>query len=106
MIELLLALHCFSKVVFGMETKIGEIKMRATAGRRGPVVCMYIRGCQLDDTGPKAFPKRSHICKFGVPTGSIKNILDRFTYNLLKLRSQICKIKTALKYKICLIETP
>ena len=40
MIELLLALHCFSKVVFGMETKIGEIKMRATAGRRGPVVCI------------------------------------------------------------------
>ena len=44
MIELLLALvHCFSKVVFGMETKIGEIKMRATAARqgcRGPVVCI------------------------------------------------------------------
>ena len=76
MIELLLALHCFSKVVFGMETKIGEIKMRATAARQGAsgVCSMYIRGCQLDDTGPQAFPKRSHICKFGVPTGSIKNI--------------------------------
>ena len=24
----------------------------------------------------QAFPKRSHICKFGVPTGSIENILD------------------------------
>ena len=41
MIELLLALvHCFSKVVFGMETKIGEIKMRATAARQGSVVCI------------------------------------------------------------------
>ena len=100
MIELLLALHCFSKVVFGMETKIGEIKMRATAGRRGPVVCILGDVNYLDDIGPKAFPKRSHICKFGVPTSFIKNILDHFTYNLLKLRSQIRKIKTVLKYKI------
>ena len=57
MIELLLALHCFSKVVFGMETKIGEIKMRATAARQGAsgVCSMYIRGCQLDD--PRLFRK-------------------------------------------------
>ena len=61
---------------------------------------MYIRGCQLYDTGPQPFTKRSHIGKFGVPTGSIKNILDRLNkYNLLKLRFQIHKIKTALIYK-------
>ena len=89
-----------------METKIGEIKMRATAGRRGPVVCILGDVNYLDDTGPKAFPKRSHICKFGVPTSFIKNILDRFTYNLLKLRFQICKIKTTLEYAIFYLKPP
>ena len=60
MIELLLALHCFPKVVFGMETKIGEIKMRAIAAWAGAArACSkYIRGYQLDDTGPQAFPEK------------------------------------------------
>jgi hypothetical protein len=57
---------------------------------------MYIRGCQLYDTGPQPFPERSHIGKFGVPTGSIKYVLD----SLLKLSFQIHKIRTTLKYKI------
>ena len=31
---------------------------------------MYIRGCQIDNTGLESFPKGPQVCKFDVPIGS------------------------------------
>ena len=40
------------------------------------LVCsIYVRGCQIDDTGHQPFLRWPQFCKFVMPTGSIRNIV-------------------------------
>ena len=42
---------------------------------------VWIRGCQINDTGPQLFSRQPQFCRFDVPTCS-KSIMDQFTMGL------------------------
>ena len=62
------------------------------------ILCMHVRGCQPDDTGPKPCPKLPQFCKDDVQT--CKNTLEASYYTFLPLAPKIRKTEAPLKHEI------
>ena len=62
------------------------------------ILCIDVRGCQLDDTGPKLSPKLPQFCKDDVQT--CRNTLEASHYTFLPLAPKIRKTEAPLKHEI------